>query len=115
MTIYYRVADKVVADVDWRYLIWCSLDGTNDGSAGDEGKLQGETISAANWAVDSGSVTISTSSTAAVTIQGVTYALNTVAAVRFSGGTAGQTQQVSCTITTSGGRIIKRGLQFEAV
>ena len=101
--------DKDPANVEPFFMIWCSKDGTNDGSSTDTGELQGATISTSAWVLDTG-LTADSDNTSAITIQGVTYAINTVATVWVSGGTAGEEYTLKNTITTSDSRtLIKRG------
>lgn len=89
---------------DWYYFIWCDPQtGLNDGSANDDGELQGATISSFTVTVPSGLNKVS-ESTAALTVQGVTYPASTLVGVKVSGGTAGQGYNVECQITTSDGR-----------
>ena len=100
---------KDPSDVDWRYFVWCDKDATNDGSASDDGELQGETITAVAFTISpSGELTEDTSNTDAVTIGGTSYAVNTVAAIRLSAGTSGKWYTVTCQITTSAGRTLER-------
>lgn len=89
------------------YIVWCSKDGTNTGSALDTGELQGATISSATWTVPSG-LTKDSSNQAAVTIRGVNYAINTVTTIWLSGGTAGVDYEVHCRIVTSDARTLDR-------
>jgi hypothetical protein len=88
------------------FFVWCSEDGTNDGSAEDMGELQGATISSYEITVPSGITNVSAAKTA-VTLSGVTYAINTVVSVWLSGGTAGQDYNVACKIATSDGRTLE--------
>ncbi len=82
------------------HVVWCSLDSTNDGSASDDGKLQGATIASSDWTVPSG-LTEASATTSAISIQGVSYATNTVATIYLNGGTAGTDYTVVNQITTS--------------
>ena len=104
--------DKDPDAVDCYYLVLCSRDGVNTGGATDTGELQGATISSATWTVPSG-LTKASSNQAAVTIQGVAYAVNTVAAVWLSGGTDGVDYLVSCRIVTSDGRTLDHSVMLQ--
>jgi hypothetical protein len=89
------------------FFIWCGLDGVNTGSTSDTGELQGATISTKTITVDSG-LTADSSSLAAVTIAGVSYAVNTVVTVWLSGGTDATDYNVLCRITTSDSRTLDK-------
>lgn len=101
--------DIDTVDIDYRHAVFCSKDGTNDGSASDDGKLQGETISAISdvsvspatgLADDGGALT-------SVSIQGVTYSANTVVTVGLTASVNGE-YVVSITVTTSDTRTLNR-------
>ncbi len=85
------------------YFVWCSKDGTNDGSATDTGELQGATISSQTVTVPSG-ITKGTVNTNSVSVKGVTYSAGTVVTVWLSGGTDGEHYDIECSIDTSDGR-----------
>ena len=87
------------------FVVWCDEDGTNDGSAADDGELQGATISTVTWTVPTG-ITKDSSNQSAVTINGVTYGINTVATVWLSGGAAETDYDLECKITTSDSRTL---------
>jgi len=89
------------------FIVWCDEDGTNDGGATDNGELQGATISTATWTVPTG-ITKTSDNTSAVTIQGVSYAINTVATIWLSGGTDGTDYECLCRITTSDSRTLDK-------
>jgi hypothetical protein len=82
------------------YVVWCSENNTNDGSASDSGKLQGETISTTAWTVPTG-ITKDSDAKTAVTIRGITYAADTVATIVLSGGTDGTDYDIANKITTA--------------
>lgn len=84
------------------HVIWCDIDGTNDGTGADDGRLQGDTISTSTWTVPSG-ITKDSDSTASRTIKGVTYAINTLATIRLSGGTDGTDYRLTNRIVTANG------------
>lgn len=83
------------------FVVWCGEDGTNDGSADDNGELQGETISSVTWTVPDG-ITKDSDNKNAVVINGITYAANTVATIWLSGGTNQVDYSIECKIITSG-------------
>ena len=94
------------------FVVWCDKDGTNDGSATDDGELQGATISSATWTVPTG-ITKDSDNTSAVTIKGVTYGANTVATIWLSGGTAGTSYSIVCEIDTSDSRTLNQTIVIE--
>lgn len=88
------------------FFVWCDLkNGTN--TNGDDGELQGATISTETVSADTG-LTVDSSSLAAVTIKGTSYAINTVVTVWLSGGTDGTDYNVLCRITTSDSRTLDK-------
>lgn len=89
------------------FIVWCSQDGTNDGTTSDTGELQSATISTSTWTVPSG-ITEDSSNTAAVTIAGVSYAVDTVSTIVLSGGTAGNVYELLCRIVTDDGRTLDK-------
>jgi hypothetical protein len=95
-------------------VVWCSEDSTNDGSASDTGDLQGETIStiAAQTSVPTG-LTYDSENKNQTSIQGITYAINTVHNITMSGGTAGTSYAVVSRVTTSGGRTLDKTITIE--
>jgi len=95
--------------VDFYHIVWCSKDGTNDGGADDTGRLQGATISSSNWVISpANGLTEDAENTAAITIRGVAYAINTVATIKVSAGTAGTDYELTNTIVTSDGRTLEK-------
>ena len=94
------------------HIVWCSEDNTNDGTSSDTGELQGETISSVTWTVPSG-ITKDSDNTASVTIAGITYAINTVATIWLSGGTAGTDYDLVCEIDTSGSRTLQHTITIK--
>jgi hypothetical protein len=88
-------------------VVWCSKDNTNDGTANDTGELQGATISTIAEVVPS-SITLDSSNKNSTTIQGVTYAVDTVHNLVLSGGTAGSDYDIVSRITTSDGRTLDK-------
>jgi hypothetical protein len=107
-----RLPPKDPDDTDFRYIVWCSKDGTNDGSADDTGELQGDTISVSAWTVPSG-ITEVTSNTAAITIKGVEYPVDTVATIKLSGGTVDIDYELTNKITTGDSRILSRSITVQ--
>lgn len=101
---------KDPSDVEPFFMVFCDESGLNDGSASDKGLLQGDTIATATWTFPTG-ITQDSANTLAVYIQGVNYAINTVATVWISGGTADTDYTITCTITTADdGRTIQRSV-----
>jgi hypothetical protein len=104
------MADSFTKDpdaVDIFHIVWCDLDGTNDGSATDDGKLQSATISTSSWTVSTG-ITKDADNTNSVTIQGVTYDANTVANITLSGGSDDSNYSLTNRITTSDSRTLDK-------
>lgn len=95
-------------------VVWCSKDNTNDGSTSDTGELQGETISTAAAQMPTG-LTLNSENKNSTTIQGVTYAVNTVHNMVLSGGTLNTTYVVTSRITTSGGRTLDKSIIIKCV
>ena len=89
------------------HVVWCDKDGTNDGSANDDGELQSATISTSTWTVPTG-LTEQSSNKNAVTIKGVSYLINTVATIWVSGGTAGNDYDVLNRVVLSDGRTLDK-------
>ena len=87
------------------FVVWISKDGTNDASVDDSGELQSATISTSSWTVPA-DITKDSDSKGAVTIQAVVYAVNTVATIWLSGGTAGTDYTLVNQITTSDSRTL---------
>jgi hypothetical protein len=85
------------------FVVWCDPSGTN--VSGDKGELQGATISTVAWTVPTG-LTAASNNTNAVTINGISYAVNTVATVWLTGGTVNTQYSINCRITTSDSRTL---------
>jgi hypothetical protein len=102
-----KLAPKDPNAVDFYFIIWCSKDGTNDGSEDDIGELQGATIQSDSWTVPTG-ITEASSNNAEITIRGVTYAINTSSTIKLSGGTAGIDYDLVNRIITSDGRTLDK-------
>ena len=102
-----EVTPKDPNNVEPYFFVWCDKDGTNTGGATDTGELQGATISTATVTVASG-ITKDSDNKSAVTIQGVSYAINTVVTVWLSGGTDGTDYDILCRITTSDSRTLDK-------
>lgn len=92
------------------HIVWCSPDGTNDGSVNDIGELQGETISTVTWTVPAG-ITKDSDNKAAITIHGVSYAINTVCTIWLSSGTDDTNYDLACRIVTSGSRTLEKTIR----
>ena len=104
------MADSFIKDpnsVETFTVVWASKDNTNDGTASDTGDLQGETISTAVATVPSG-ITLDSENKNETSIQGVTYAVNTVHNMVLSGGTAGTEYAILSRVTTSGSRTLDK-------
>ena len=82
------------------FVVWCDPTGLNTGAEADDGELQGEAIVTATWTVPTGLTKVSSNQNA-VTIDGVSYAANTVTTVWLSGGTDGETYTLLIQITTA--------------
>jgi len=98
------VASKDPNNVEPYFFIWCDESGLNDGSASDDGELQGTTISSYVLDMVSGDVVIDSHNKDAVTIHAVAYAVNTVVTLWTSGGTT--KSQVRCRATLSDNRVL---------
>ena len=98
MKIDYYPPAKHPDSIEPYFVVYCDLLGTN--ISGDDGELQGETIATATFTVPTGITKVSSNS-AAVTIDGVSYAVNTVATVWLSGGTDLTDYACKCVITTA--------------
>lgn len=85
------------------HVIWCDPSGLNDGSRQDKGFLQGDTIATSTWTVPGG-ITDDSDNTDAVTVAGLAFAVDTVATVVLSGGTAGTRYLLVNHIVTGDGR-----------
>jgi hypothetical protein len=95
------------------HVVWCTLStGLNDGSAADKGKLQSATISSSAWTVPSG-ITKEADDTDAVSIQGVTYGVDTVANISLSGGTAGSEYDLVNRVVTSDARTLDKTITIK--
>jgi hypothetical protein len=107
MAGYEYVPDKDPDNVEPYFFVWCDRDGTNTGSATDDGELQGATISSYTVTAAAGITKVSDNKLA-VTIHGVAYAINTVVTVWLSGGTDGVDYQILCRVVTSDGRTLDK-------
>lgn len=97
----YDVAEPKHPDSNEPYfVVWCDPTGLNSGAAADEGELQGETITTVDWDVPD-DLTKGVTNQDAVTINGTTYAANTVATVWLSGGIDGSFYEITCKIHTA--------------
>ena len=89
------------------HVVWCDKDGTNTGAATDTGELQGATISTSTWTLPTG-ITNQSDNKSAVTIHGVSYAINTVATIWLSGGTDGVEYKLINRVVLSDGRTLDK-------
>jgi len=103
------VPAKDPSDVEPYFVVWCDKDGTNDGSATDDGELQGATISTATWTVPTG-ITKDSDNENAVTIDAISYGANTVATIWLSSGAANTDYTIECKITTSDSRTLTQSI-----
>jgi len=103
------VPSKDPDDTEAYFIVWCSKDGTNDGTTSDTGELQSATISTSTWTIPTG-ITKDSDNTAAVTIAGVSYGINTVSTVWLSGGTDDTDYELTCVSTTSDSRTISKSI-----
>src|SRR3989304_698178 len=95
-------------NVEPYFFIFCDKDtGINTGAAADKGELQGATISTRTVTAPSG-ITKDSDSLAAVTIAGVSYAINTVVTVWLSSGVVGADYDIHCRIVTSDSRTLDK-------
>lgn len=100
--------EKDPNSVEPYFFIWCDIDGTNDGSAGDTGELQGATISTISAVTADSGLTVDSSNKNAVTIRGVSYGANTVVTAWLSGGSDGVDYNLLCRIVTSDSRTLDK-------
>jgi len=108
MTI--NVPYKDPNNVEPYFFVWCSEDGTNDGSTSDTGELQSATIASYTVTVPSG-ITKDSDNKSAVTIAGISYSASTVVTVWLSGGTAGTSYDILCRIVTSDSRTLDQTMR----
>ena len=97
------------------HIVWCSQDGTNDGTTSDSGELQGATIStgvdAPVWTESTPTgITKVSQNQDAVTISGISYGVNTVCTIWLSGGTADTDYTLRCKIITSNGKTLYKSI-----
>ena len=109
MTDAQRMPAKDPDDTDTYFIIWCSLDGTNDGGSGDTGVLQGATVASDEWTVPAG-ITKDSNNNNSVNLRGVTYAANTLSAINLSSGTAETEYTLTCKATFSDGRVRSKSI-----
>ena len=95
-------------ETDFRVMVFCSADGTNDGTSSDTGELQGATISSHTAVAVNSSITVSSSNTSAITWRGVTFAINTAVTFWVTGGTPPNNGEVLVEIVTSDGRTLQK-------
>lgn len=99
--------EKDPSGVEWYFFVYCDLaEGTN--VAGDNGDLQGETISSYTVAVSSTDIVIDSDNKSAVTIGGISYGASTVVSVKLSAGVDATNYNLRCVAVTSGGRTLPK-------
>ena len=97
---------KDPSNVEPYFFVLCDLQkGTN--TSGDNGELQGATISTISSVTASTGLTVDSSNKNAVTIDGISYSADTVVTAWLSGGTAGTEYTVTCKVTTSDSRTLE--------
>lgn len=109
MSRYIVLPEKDPNSVEPYFVVWCDRDGTNDGSASDDGELQGASISTVSWTVPTG-ITKESDNKSAVTVGGVLYSADTVCTVWLSGGTDNENYLLTCRITTDDGRTLDQSV-----
>ncbi len=92
---------------DFYHIVWCSKNGTNDGGASDIGELQGATISTTTWTVPDGITKVSDNKSA-LTMRGITYAVDTVCNILLSSGTDGEDYELLNRVELSDSRILDK-------
>lgn len=105
------VPSKDSNNIEPYFFMWCDRDGTNDGSAEDNGELQGATISSFTVTAVTSGITIDSSNKNAVSIRGISYSVSTVVTVWLSGGTAGTDYDILCRIVTSDSRTLDQTIR----
>ena len=99
-------------ETDFRVMVFCSRDGTNDGSASDTGELQGATITSVTVTAVDSSITVSSSNSNSVTYRGVTFAENTTVTAWVTGGTVGALGRALVEIVTSDSRTLRETMEI---
>lgn len=103
MTTAIDVPPKKPTAVEPYFFVLCDEDGTNASSTTNDGELAGATINSFVIVATNG-ITIDSSNKAAVTVEGIAYAINTVVTVWLSGGTDNNEYDLTCTAPLSDGR-----------
>ena len=106
-----KAPPKDPESVEPYFIVWCSKDGTNDGSESDFGELQGATITTGTWTVPSG-ITKDSDNKSAVTIHGVLYSVNTVCTIWLSGGSDESNYTLTNRIVTSDNRTLDKTIMI---
>lgn len=97
---------KDPSNVEPYFFVLCDLKtGTN--VSGDNGELQGATISTIVSVTADTGLTVDSSNKNAVTIDGVSYAASTVVTAWVSGGTNNTEYTLTCKVTTSDSRTLE--------
>jgi hypothetical protein len=102
------VDNKDPKNVEPFFFRFCDETGLNDGSAADEGRLQGATISSITSITADTGITVGAYNSQAVTVDGISFAANTVVTVWLSGGTDYTDYEVECVIVTSDSRTLAK-------
>ena len=110
MAVTYSALDP--NETDFRVLVFCSPDGTNDATSSDTGELQGATISSHTAVAVDTTVTVNSSNSSAITWRGVTYGINTAITAWVTGGTVGTTGKVLVEIVTSDSRTLQETMEI---
>ena len=105
------VPSKDPNNVEPYFFVWCDRAGTNDGSAADNGELQGATITSFTVTAVTSGITVDSSNKSAVSIRGVSYAVSTVVTVWLSGGTVNTDYDILCRIVTSDSRTLDQTIR----
>ena len=115
MTNAIRLPDKDPNDTNKAYqFIWCSLNGTNDGTLSDTGRLQSRTIASYTIVEGANNTTTKASDNKdAATVGGVSYSANTIVTIKVNGGTDGNQEYYTCRATLSDGEILDKTITFK--
>ena len=107
------IPSKDPNNVEPYFFVWCSKDGTNDGTTSDDGELQGQTVS--SYTLTASGVTVDSDNSSAVTIAGISYGVNTVVTAWLSAGTVGTDATLQCRAVTSDNRTLDRTMTIPII